>query len=849
MAPIELESWLPRNTKPLTDWKARNAAELQNFDEAFAIKELVQNVVGQALKDYEVREWNGFTREDLRDQSKEQKDACKRRLTATYPGLLTGPHGVMLKHDTYLPIYVLSADSHVPNKPTNLAIAIVLWATGRAKNALTFFNNHLDEDASFDTLTIDGLSTSRRNAFAVGEKGKGFILAMQYLVEKVEQLWKNSPKPDRGLPQPGASFRVGEQIGEFRWKFSRRLGIPDSLRVSLDDLTIRTVAEYLPHKYQLDLDHSSEGGIPDFYDSALETEDMRTRAQNIIKQGEKRRKECGLVVGGKSMVKADEVCITIIGLDAWTKVETLFSAVYGIIPPSRTWRPLDSRGKPGNVQFFLAEGGSDPKFYLRDQLIPQGIRLNTLSINYHGDLDLSSERVMVSHNRKQKQYFADLEASANSALRTLPDLAVELALDILGDDHSDSLAGILNPKDASAAAEYRAAFDAAMLRVCPPEPPSSLPLYPCGPGDSHRLVKELGFKPFPVSHRAHAILRASGAYTTIIDHARSLLLASPVALKVEGLDRLRAVLKMTLDAQDAIKPEAITIRKYTKTRPTVVWDHEQRVLAFAMPTLCKDLKHIADSDEGECFCWMIPMLEAAARKHKKINTKKLWHAHALCVRGDLANLDAESQQMDVDQETHTPAQAVLSATSTAAHTPTIIPPSRSQNQSDSDNSTIQLASASTSTTTPCASSAKPSSANGIAGKFVPEPPVAAVSAANPSTSTSPANNSSVSASKSSASPAANQAALNEEALARVMAAVRGHDSLQLKLDTLQLQFDALQLKSIEELERSKGRVDELNAKIAELEEENRSLNEDLEVVASVQKRRADRESKRQKTQP
>ncbi|KAJ7636794.1 hypothetical protein FB45DRAFT_788866 [Roridomyces roridus] len=849
---IQPKSWEPQHTKPLTDWKARGAAELQNFDEAFAIKELVQNVVGQALKDYQVREWNGFKREDLRNRSKEQRETRKRDLITAYPGLLTGPHGVMLKHADCVPLYVLSANSPVPNKPTDLKIAIVLWATGSAKNALTFLNNHLDKNASFDAFIVDGLSTSKQNKFAVGEKGKGFILAMQYLVEKVETLWKNLPKPGRGLPQPGASFRVGEQIGEFKWKASCSVGMPDWLQVSLDDLTTRTVDEYLPHKYELDLAHSSDGGDPEVYNRTFET------AQNILEQVEKRREKYGLAVGGKSVVQADEVCITIIGLDSRIEVESLFSAVYGIIPPSRAWRPLGARNNLRNVQFFLADGGGAPKFYLRDQLVLQGVHLNKLSINYHGDLDVSSERVMVSDNEKQKQYFADLEASADSAFRTLPDLAIELALDILTDDRSDSLAGILSPKNTSGAARYRAAFDAAMLRICPPEPPSALPLYPCGPGDSDYLVEELGFKPFPVSHRAHAIIRASGAYTTIHDKACSLLLASPVASDIKGLDRLRAVLKMTLPAQDAIEPEAITIRKYPKTQPIVVWDHEKRLVAFAMPTPCEDPKHIADSDDGECFCWMIPMLEAVARANWNINTKKLWHAHALCVRGDLANLDVEGRymSMDVDQEMPAHVQAAIQEQA-RTHNIIRIPPSGSRIQPNNAGSNTQRpASASVSTTKPGSSSTKSSSVNGATGKAVPAQQQAAAavaqstSAANRFTATGPANEASVSTSTSTSNsaPTANQAEMNEDALARVIAAVRGHDALQLKLDALQLKFDALQLKSdnqYEELEQSKDRVGELNKQVAELEKANRALNDICEFVDSVQKQR---ESKRQKTQ-
>jgi hypothetical protein len=66
MAPIRLKTWVPRNTKPAWDWKAKKSEELSHFDVPFAIKEYVQNVVGQILKDLHVRAWGAWDREDLR---------------------------------------------------------------------------------------------------------------------------------------------------------------------------------------------------------------------------------------------------------------------------------------------------------------------------------------------------------------------------------------------------------------------------------------------------------------------------------------------------------------------------------------------------------------------------------------------------------------------------------------------------------------------------------------------------------------------------------------------------------------------------------------------------------------
>jgi hypothetical protein len=199
----------------------------------------------------------------LQGKTAEERDVRKRWLMDSYPGLLTGPHGVSLRHKDCLPLYILSAQISVPLK-TNLMVAIVLWTTGGAMNALTFFNNHLDANATFESFAVDGESTSKTNQWAVGEKGKGFILATQYLAEQIDEAVAAKATTVAGLPPrlqlangkpapnafpPGLSFRVGEQIGELKWKKSRKVGSADSLRLILDDLTTRTVSEYLPHRY------------------------------------------------------------------------------------------------------------------------------------------------------------------------------------------------------------------------------------------------------------------------------------------------------------------------------------------------------------------------------------------------------------------------------------------------------------------------------------------------------------------------------------------------------------------------------------------------------------------------
>jgi hypothetical protein len=115
-----------------------------------------------------------------------------------------------------------------------------------------------------------------------------------------------------------------------------------------------------------------------------------------------------------------------------------------------------------------------------------------LSINYGGNLTLGSDRVSVRNDWQMNHYRRDVRATMDWAFRTLPELAVELALDILTDDHSNALAGILVPDNKSSVSEYRVAFDTAMGQRRRSAAPTALPLHPyAGSDENLKLFSEL----------------------------------------------------------------------------------------------------------------------------------------------------------------------------------------------------------------------------------------------------------------------------------------------------------------------------------------------------------------------
>ena len=164
-----------------------------------------------------------------------------------------------IRDDLLQPIYILAgtvlhADLKVTDYTTDLKICTVMWKnSSTGMTGLSFFNNHMDRRANFSTFVMDGATTSRQNHWAVGEKGKGFNLATQYLYEQVEKNLQevdavafgrsSFTKPPKMKPK--ISFRIGNKIGELAWIKGRFEDEEDLLRVTMDDLSPVTVDELM----------------------------------------------------------------------------------------------------------------------------------------------------------------------------------------------------------------------------------------------------------------------------------------------------------------------------------------------------------------------------------------------------------------------------------------------------------------------------------------------------------------------------------------------------------------------------------------------------------------------------
>ncbi|KAG9015070.1 hypothetical protein FRB90_004913 [Tulasnella sp. 427] len=223
----------PGFRKPWWGWKSRACAELAEFDIPFAVKEYCQNQIGQILKALETREWSRWERRSLAGFALATLQSIKANLETECQSMFTGPHGSALRHADWLPVYILTATidrEQIKNYPreTDLKVCTVIWEhepTGLW--GLSFFNNHMDSYATFSSFVVDGKTTSRSNRWAVGEKGKGFVLATQFFFENVKQTVSamTSANDSKSL-KPGVSFTSGTTLESLNGNEAQRRMAP-----------------------------------------------------------------------------------------------------------------------------------------------------------------------------------------------------------------------------------------------------------------------------------------------------------------------------------------------------------------------------------------------------------------------------------------------------------------------------------------------------------------------------------------------------------------------------------------------------------------------------------------------
>lgn len=235
------------------DWQARDCEELK-FDIPFAVKEYLQNTVGQILTALQVRIWRDWDREDLSAKSPEFTENRKSELVSKEPYLFAGDQGKALaKSKVCQPLYILKktisrSDIKGDLQDHDLRAVIILWRL-KGATGLTVYNNYLDRRTSFGHFVYDGASINKHSEWAVGVKGKGFILATSFLAAKCDawlQEQGNANEACKDLlgiskTHVGVGFNVGSRL--CRTQYSGQS--PNVLRVKREDFRPLTLEEFI----------------------------------------------------------------------------------------------------------------------------------------------------------------------------------------------------------------------------------------------------------------------------------------------------------------------------------------------------------------------------------------------------------------------------------------------------------------------------------------------------------------------------------------------------------------------------------------------------------------------------
>jgi hypothetical protein len=226
------------------DFKAKGCDELSELDTPFAIKEYLQNSVGQILKALHLKTSRRWHREDFSANNPEnvnRRKLRKAKLVMEERQLFAGKQGQYIATCKAIqPHYILakkiSHDTiHDGRRNHDLRVIVVLWGMPNG-TALTIYNNYLDRSATFEHFVYDGASTSKDSEWAVGLKGKGFILATSLLAQEYDS-YAVGPRRSTHV---GVGFNVGSR---FCWVKYNGLD-QDMLKVTREDLRLLTLKDF-----------------------------------------------------------------------------------------------------------------------------------------------------------------------------------------------------------------------------------------------------------------------------------------------------------------------------------------------------------------------------------------------------------------------------------------------------------------------------------------------------------------------------------------------------------------------------------------------------------------------------
>ncbi|EMD35093.1 hypothetical protein CERSUDRAFT_97006 [Gelatoporia subvermispora B] len=274
---------------------------------------------------------NNLGFEPLREQMKE-------RLLNDFPAMRSGTHWELLIEPEWLPLCVFDAtvSSNELAKPgsEDLRICNVIWQCDGGPLGLSFYNNYQN---------------------LKGVMNLNFGLASQYLVELGQRTYPTGF--GKSLSQAQVSVRAGNHIGNLEKKY-------DSWELNIMDFSTMTY-DVFKRKHE-----ASHGTAPP---ATSEWENlMRMKFETCKKSRSTAHLEAQLLTGQRWKVPLDDFVITVIDIPPKLTPQEIFSGIFGMIPPSRSWTIRVLPPSTPLVQFYLPnrEAGHDlqPQFFHQDRL-------------------------------------------------------------------------------------------------------------------------------------------------------------------------------------------------------------------------------------------------------------------------------------------------------------------------------------------------------------------------------------------------------------------------------------------------------------------------------------------------
>ncbi|OCH91348.1 hypothetical protein OBBRIDRAFT_530563 [Obba rivulosa] len=548
---------------------------------------------------------------DLRQATNQRRLEHKAELLKQFPAMLAGRHWEQLSQEGWVPLCIVRMsvprrDLAATSASEDLELCNVIWQCEAGPLGLSFYSNNQNTQ---DVMNYLACNTSEVSNDA--PKVVDFGVASQFLVQLGRKTYPRGA--GKLLERAEVSIRTGLQVGN-----CKRSTSASGWEMKITDYTPMTFEEYMEAECErwASLPISSRPvPLPEseqvLHSRFMTHEHLRIANRLAVpwKPGQRPR---------RTIVPTNDFSITVLGLPASLSAHDFFSGIYGMTLVSHHWKFPGPLSSSPQVHFYrppLEPGCTHPpRFYHRDRLVPNGLPVCQLGINYTGQLEFSSDGMVHPAGKLYEEYKKSLSYAVQQGF-AIPELALLLALDILDDngDRDGTIGRVLRPTIGTNKEHYRNAFQSAWSRRNPLLP-SGQTFYPCADALEEGLVIDCGLIPMPVFPHVRSILMQSGAFPAVATYARTELLKAPPsgrATGIPGYDRLQRGMVAMLPG---LTKEGVSMRQYKHRYPITAWVESPKMAVFREPEPCT-----AHGVEKQCVCWVAQYLCDAAREYSVVH--------------------------------------------------------------------------------------------------------------------------------------------------------------------------------------------------------------------------------------